>query len=135
MKKRRLLVVEPQSLWRRTLAAVVRDLGVAEVEECLRVDAARQRLWRDDAEALVLSLDDERDAALALLHSLRTDHHAPRARLPVIVLAECCDNELLLRLQSLQVHRLLIKPFRLRQVLAAVAAIWPGLLPEDGLQE
>ena len=65
MKSRRLLFVEPQQFWRRTLAAVVRQLGIAEVEECLRVDAARERLRQQDAEVLVLSLDAERDAALA----------------------------------------------------------------------
>ncbi len=134
MKPRRLLIVEPQQLWRRTLAAVVRELGIAEVEECLRVDAAQERLWRSDAQALVLSLDAERDAALALLERLRADLHRARARLPVIVLVEQCDTELLLRLQALQVHRLLLKPFKLRQVLVAVAAVWPGLLPEEELE-
>ena len=131
MKSRRLLVVEPQQLWRRTLAAVVRELGIAEVEECLRVDAARERLRQQDAEALVLSLDAERDAALALIESLRADARPGRARLPIIVLAEQCDTELLLRLQVLQVHRLLLKPFKLRQVLMAVAAIWPGVVPAE----
>jgi DNA-binding NarL/FixJ family response regulator len=135
MKSRRLLVVEPQQLWRRTLAAVLRQLGIAEVEECLRVDAARERLRQQDAEALVLSLDAERDAALALIESLRADARPGRARLPIIVLAEQCDTELLLRLQALQVHRLLLKPFKLRQVLMAVAAIWPGAVPAEEFAE
>lgn len=135
MKSRRLLVVEPQQLWRRTLAAVVRQLGIAEVEECLRVDAARERLRQQNAEAMVLSLDAERDAALALIESLRADARPGHARLPIIVLAEQCDTELLLRLQALQVHRLLLKPFRLRQVLMAVAAIWPGVVPAEEFAE
>jgi hypothetical protein len=51
------------------------------------------------------------------------------------VLAERCDTDLALRLQALQVHRLLLKPFKLRQVLLAVAAVWPGLVPQAELQE
>ena len=132
---RRLLVVEPQSLWRRTLAAVVRELAIAEVEECLRIEAARTRLMKVEADALVLSLDDQRDAALLLLEDLRNDRRAALCKTPVIVMAAQCDTELLMRLQALQVHRLLLKPFRLRQVLLAVAAIWPGSVPAQDLEE
>ena len=128
---RRLLLVEPQSLWRRTLGAVVRQLGIAEVEECLRVEAARHLLRQQQFDALVLSLD-EGETALLLLEQLRAD--ARQARLPIIVLAERCDAELALRLQALQVHRLLLKPFKLRQVLLAVAAIWPGTVPAEELE-
>ncbi|MFO1250136.1 MAG: hypothetical protein U1E77_03085 [Inhella sp.] len=131
MTPRRLLLVEPQMLWRRTLAAVLRELGIAAVDEFLRVQPAREQLLRLGAEALVISLDGEVDEALALIELLRADSQPARARLPVIVLAERCDTELALRLQALQVHRLLLKPFKLRQVLQSVAAIWPGVVPQE----
>jgi CheY-like chemotaxis protein len=133
---RQLLLVEPNSLWRRTLAAVVRELAIAEVEECLRVEQARQRLQqRGGYDALVLSLDDDPEGALELLERLRDDPRPRLARVPVIVLGERCDNQLAMRLHALQVHRMLIKPFKLRQALLAVAAVWPGLVPEAELQE
>lgn len=121
---RRLLLVEPQFLWRRTIAAVVRELGIGEVEEFLRVEALRDRLRNRDVDALVLSLDDS-DGVLSLLEDLRQIRQNRSRPLPVIVLAECCDTEMALRLRALEVRRLLLKPFKLKQVVESVAELWP----------
>jgi len=119
-----LLLVEPQFLLRRTVAAVARDLRLANPQECTSVDAAARLMAAQAYDALFLSLDEE-DAALALLGRVRAGDTGCDATIPVAVTAAACSTSLALRLKDLDVRRLLLRPFKVKGVLDAIASLRP----------
>lgn len=117
-----LLLVEPQFLLRRTVAAVARDLRLAEPHEATTVDAAARLVAARPFEALFLSLDEE-DLALELMARVRGGETKCAATTPIAVTAGACDTSLALRLKQLEVRRLLLRPFKVKGVLDAIAAL------------
>lgn len=123
-----LLLVEPQSLMRRTVAAVARELGLAEIHEASSVEAAARMMAAQRYDALVIDLDAE-GAAIELMSRLRSGDSQCEKGIPIAVMAGSCDTHMALRLKQLEVRRVLLKPFKVKGVLDSVA----GLLPERAL--
>lgn len=119
-----MLVVEPDGVVRSTVASVVRELELAQVHQAASVPLGTQVLSESAVDALVLSLADT-DAALDLLTRLRAGEFASRADIPVVVLAPACDGPLALRLKQLEVLRLLLTPFKIRDVVQTLEALAP----------
>lgn len=119
-----MLVVEPDGVVRSTVAAVVRELELAQVHQAASVPLGTQVLNESAVDALVLSLADT-DAALDLLTRLRAGEFASRADIPVVVLAPACDGPLALRLRQLEVLRLLLTPFKIRDVVQTLESLAP----------
>ncbi len=117
-----LLLVEPESVLRRTVAGVSRDLGLADVHEATSVEVAQRMLHERSFDALFIALDAS-GAALELLAALRAGQLSCGADTPVAVLAQACDAALALRLKELAVRRLLLKPFKVKGVLETIAAL------------
>lgn len=114
-----LLLVEPDFLLRRTVGGVVRGLALAQVQETARIDHARRLLAEQRFDAILLALDAE-NLALNLLTDLRAGLlHGP-ADTPVAVAATTCDAGLLVQLKALAVRRLLLKPFKGKDMLQTV---------------
>jgi len=124
-----LLLVEPQFLVRRTVAAVARDMRLANPRELTTIDQAQTLLALHAFDALFLSLDEE-DAALELMSRVR--HGATRCdpAVPMAVTAATCDTALALRLKQLEVRRLVLRPFKVKGVLDAIVALRPS--PTEG---
>ena len=119
-----MLVLEPDAVVRSTVASVVRELGLAQVQQASSVPLGTQVLTEAAVDALVLSLADT-DAALELLTRLRAGEFPSRADIPVVVLASACDGPLALRLKQLEVRRLLLTPFKIRDVVQTLEALAP----------
>jgi len=117
-----LLLVEPQFLLRRTVAAVARDLRLAEPSELRVVEAAAQRVAARRYDALFLSLDEE-EAALELMALVRQGRTRCDAGTPIVVTAAACTPDLAMRLKTLEVRRLLLRPFKVKDVLDAIASL------------
>lgn len=126
-----MLVVEPDGVVRSTVAAVVRELEIAQVYQAASIHMATQVLTNTAVDALVLSLADN-DAALDLLVSLRAGVFPSMAGIPVVVMATACEAALALRLKELAVSRLLLRPFRIRDVVQTLEALVPESSPEVG---
>ena len=94
-----MLVLEPDAVVRSTVAAVVRELELAQVQQAASVPLGTQVLTETAVDALVLSLADT-EAALELLTRLRAGEFPSRADIPVVVLAPACDGPLALRLKQ-----------------------------------
>lgn len=109
------LVLEPDFLLRRTVAGVVRELGLARMHEAASVDLARRLLGTERVDALLVALDEEGDA-LRLLIDIRADHLACAAQVPLAVTAVRCDASLAVRLKALDIRRLLLKPYRVKDM-------------------
>jgi CheY-like chemotaxis protein len=120
-----LLLVEPQSLMRRTVASVARELGLAEIHETSSVEAASKLLAANRFDALVIDLDGA-GAALELMSLLRRGGSKCETSIPIVALAEACDAHTVTRLKELEVRRVLLKPFKVKGVLDSVASLWPA---------
>ena len=117
-----LLLVEPQFLLRRTVAAVARDMRLAKPREVTTIEQAESLLALYQFDALFLSLDEE-DAALALMSRVRNGDTKCAADIPIAVTAGACGTPLALRLKELEVRRLLLRPFKVKGVLDAIVAL------------
>ena len=117
-----LLLVEPQFLVRRTVAAVARDMRLADPQESTTVEAAARLVAIQAFDALFLSLDEE-DPAIELMARVRSGDTKCAATMPIAVTAGACSTSLALRLKQLEVRRLLLRPFKVKGVLDAIAAL------------
>ena len=120
-----LLLVEPQFLLRRTVAAVARDMRLADPKELTSIEQAEALVAIQPFDALFLSLDEE-DAALALMGRVRRGGTRCAADIPIAVTTAACGTPLALRLKELDVRRLLLRPFKVKGVLDAIAALRPA---------
>lgn len=118
----RLLIIEPQFVLRRTVSTMAREMGLAEVQEAATTALAGRLLDEQRFDGLLIALDEDGEALL-LLEGLRTGQWPQPTGLPVAAMASACDVELALRLKELDVTRLLLKPFKVRGVLEAIAAL------------
>ena len=117
-----ILVLEPDAVVRSTVASVVRELDLAQVHQAASVPLGTQLLAETAVNALVLSVADT-DAALGLLTRLRAGEFPSKADIPVVVLAPACDGPLALRLKQLEVLRLLLTPFKIRDVVQTLEGL------------
>lgn len=126
----RLLLVEPQFVMRRTVSTMARQMGLADVQEASTPALAEKLLAERRFDALLIAIDDE-GQALELVGRLRAGKSAQPADLPVAATAMSCDVELALRLKQLEVCRLLLKPFKVRNMLEVISALGaPEPLPQ-----
>ena len=120
-----LLLVEPQFLLRRTVAAVARDMRLANPREITTIEQAESLVSLQAFDALFLSLDEE-SAALALMSRVRNGDTKCAPHVPIAVMAAACDTSLALRLKHLEVRRLILRPFKVKGVLDAIVALRPA---------
>ena len=121
------LLVEPDNTVRGTVASVCRDLGIAKVQQGISVASAEQWLKAGRPKGLMLSMSEEA-AALALLGKLRAGEFPCGPHIAVVAMAHSCTAELADRLKALNVRRLLLHPFKLRDVIQTIEQ----LAPEEG---
>ena len=119
-----LLLVEPQFLLRRTVAAVARDMRLANPKEITTIEQAAALVAFQAYDALFLSLDEE-EAALELMSRVRHGDTRCARDIPIAVTAAACGTLLALRLKELEVRRLILRPFKVKGVLDAIAALRP----------
>jgi CheY-like chemotaxis protein len=121
------LLIEPDGLVRGTVASVCRELQLVRLQQAISVAQGEKWMQAHADHGLLLSLA-ERDAALALLTRLRAGELRCEPDIPVAVMVASADAELVVRLKELDVRRLLLQPFRLRDVVHTLEQLWP--MPE-----
>lgn len=118
------LLVEPVNLLRRTVSLTLRSLGTAEITEAANYQTARQFCGGRPFDAAVIALELPQPSVaslgLVLIHQIRLGQCASPSSIPIAVLVDSCDAELLSVLRSCQVSRVLIKPFRVRDVIDTI---------------
>ena len=120
-----ILLIEPDGLVRGTVASVCRELQLVRLQQVTSVAQGEKWLQSNADHGLLLSLA-ERDAALALLTRLRAGELRCEADIPVAVMVHGADADLVTRLKELDVRRLLLQPFRLRDVVHTLEQLWPA---------
>lgn len=128
------LLIEHDSVLRGTVASVCRDMSLLRIVQATSLTQGEQYLVARPVQGLVLSLADG-DAALDLLERLRSGAFVCDAAIPVAVMASACTKEQAVRLKALAVRRLLLQPFRIRDVIQTVEQLWPVAEGEVGVAQ
>lgn len=118
----KLLLIEPDRILRSTVAGVCRGLDLARVHQAASVAIGLQTLQTHAMDALLISAADP-DPALNLLAQLRAGAYFGGADMPVAVMATSADAALVQRLKSFQIRRLLLQPFKIRDVVLTVESL------------
>lgn len=118
------LLVEPQAMLRRTVALTARSLGMAQIHEAASTALARQILRQRPFDGAIIAVDDGGAVHdLGLLDQVRGGDSASSPRMPIAVMADNCTGEQLLQLKERQVARVIVKPFRAKVLLEALASL------------
>lgn len=120
--KGRLLLVEPQFVLRRTVSTMAREMGLADVHEATSPAHAERMLFERRFNAVLIAIDDEGEA-VKLVQKLRTGGSSQAIDLPIAATATRCDVELAMQLKQLDVCRLLLKPFKVRNILEVITVL------------
>lgn len=122
-----LLLVEPQTLLRRTIALTARSAELATMHEAASADSARSLLSQRRFDGAVIAVDLETPQAqggpLGLLELLSEAKGVNDAAVPIAVMVERCDASLLASLRMYGVSRIILKPFRARAVIDTIAEL------------
>lgn len=121
---RKVLLIEPDGLVRGTVASVCRELQLVRVRQCISVAEGEQWLKAGNPDGLLMSLA-EGGVALDFLTRLRAGAFHCDADIPVAVMAREGDAALVARLKELNVRRLLLQPFKLRDVVHTLEQLLP----------
>jgi len=120
-----MLLVEPETLLRRTVSLTARTLGLGEIHEASGGEAAQRLLRTLPFHGAVIAINCQADGDcpydLSLLDQIRAGESASPSSLPVAILAEHATTQLLRELNQRSVDRLILKPFRARALLDAFA--------------
>lgn len=118
-----ILLIEPSSLTGSIIVATARQLNLPAVRQVNSVRMAQQRLTHQDFAGVIVSIDEQEQEAIALLEQVRNDTLAVNANVPVAVTTTQVDASTAVKMKALQVRRVLIKPFKVRDVIATIALL------------
>ncbi|MDO9437919.1 hypothetical protein [Hydrogenophaga sp.] len=119
------LLIEPDGLLRGTVASVCRELQLVRLQQAISIAQGEKWMKSNEDHGLLLSLA-EGALALEFLERLRSGKFRCERHIPVAVMAPSCDAVLAARLKDLDVRRLLLQPFRLRDVVHTLEQLWPA---------
>ncbi|RZT09881.1 hypothetical protein SAMN05216319_1676 [Duganella sp. CF402] len=121
-----MLLVEEQSLLRKTVSLTARSLGLGTVHEAATIQSAERMLRERAFNGAVISIDCGADGDclynLSLLDKVRNGMSASAATIPIAVMVDHATAELMYELRERQVSRVILKPFRAKILLEAFEA-------------
>ncbi|XHS80424.1 hypothetical protein ACFJGW_10725 [Burkholderiaceae bacterium UC74_6] len=117
--RKRMLLVEPHSLFRSTLANVARQLASVDIHETSSLEAARAALETERFDGLMLNVGEDL-GGLDVLQRLREGGTINPRDLPTALLAEGLDPAAVDRVRELHPKRLLLMPFKVRTALEVI---------------
>jgi response regulator RpfG family c-di-GMP phosphodiesterase len=125
-----ILVVEQSAMVGGIIVSTARQLRLSRVKLATNIRAAQQLLEQQVYSGLIVSHNDEAPA-LALLQNLRTGKYKSPAEIPVAVTVTECGADLANMLRTYLVRRILLKPFKVRDVILTIGKLDEGFLPES----
>ncbi|MFS2003217.1 response regulator [Duganella sp. CT11-25] len=124
-----MLLVEEQSLLRKTVSLTARSLGLGTVHEAATVEAAECMLRERSFHGAVISLDcglaSGCEYNLSLLDKVRNGGSASVPTIPIAVMVDRATTDLLRELRERRVSRVILRPFRAKVLLDAFATFAP----------
>ncbi|MYN26785.1 response regulator [Duganella levis] len=120
-----MLLVEEQTLLRKTVSMTARSLGLGTVHEAATVQSAERMLRERAFQGAVISIDCGAQGGchytLELLDKVRNGLSASDASIPIAVMVDQATADLMRELRERQVSRVILKPFRAKILLEAFA--------------
>ena len=117
-----MLLVEEQTLLRKTVSMTARSLGLGMVHEAATVQSAERMLRERAFQGAVISIDCGAQGGchytLELLDKVRNGLSASDASIPIAVMVDQATADLM---REHQVSRIILKPFRAKILLEAFA--------------
>lgn len=113
-----LLLIEPDRMVRSSVSSVCRGMDLAQVHQAATLAIGQQMLQAQRMDALLVSLA-EGEAALSLLARLRESH----PKMQMAVMATSANAAIVQQLKALGIRRLLLQPFKIRDVVLTVEAL------------
>ncbi|RBA23087.1 histidine kinase [Herminiimonas fonticola] len=117
-----ILLVEKNHMVGSVIASTARQLNLATVRKVASISNAQQYLSNETFSGLIATIEDE-IADLQFLYALRNSSFKGAPDMPVVVITPACDEEFAVKLKTLQVSRILIKPFKVRDVISAIELV------------
>lgn len=114
-----ILLVEQSAMVGNIIVSTARQLELPAVHLVTSIRSAQQQLQTHVYAGLIVALDDEAPA-LQLLDDLRTGSFKSFSDTAVAITAAACDVPLAKRLKVLDVRRILLKPFKIRDVISTI---------------
>jgi len=114
--------VDPQSLFRRTVALVARDLDLAYIREASSHDAASRLLDEHPFDGLLLDIEDTL-SGYSLVQRVRTGATRSDQAMPIVLTAASCDASTIAFFKPMAVQRIMLKPFKVKTVLEVISAL------------
>ena len=121
-----LLLVEPDTLIRSTVSGVCKQLSLAQVHQASSVAVAQQMLEGQPMEMMLVSLN-EGEEAFGLLDRLRAGAWETSSSIPIAVTSGHAHEVMVDRIRGFQVRRLLLQPFKIRDVVNTVETLREAL--------
>jgi CheY-like chemotaxis protein len=118
--KGRILLVEPRSLSGGIIVATARQLNLSAVHLVSSVRSAEQKLDQEDFLAVIVSLEEDRDAVLLIEKLRNTQFSVINPLVPIAVITSSINASLALQMKVLDVRRVLLKPFKVRDVITTI---------------
>jgi CheY-like chemotaxis protein len=121
-----ILLVEPETLLRRTVTLTARSIGIGQVHEAASAGAALKMLRERTFDGAVIAVESLGSGAalrydLELVDRVRdaatSSHHA----MPIAIMADQATPTLLRELRDRRISRVILKPFRAKVLLETIA--------------
>jgi CheY-like chemotaxis protein len=122
-----ILLVERNAMVGNIIVSTVRQLGLRPVKLVTNCRSAQHFMEYQAFDGLITSLDDE-DATLLLIQTIRQGSLKSLANISVAITTAQCDAPLAQRIKELGVRRILLKPFKIRDLVATIESM-AGLAP------
>jgi CheY-like chemotaxis protein len=124
------LLVEPETLLRRTVAMTARSLNLGQVHEAADNNLALRMLKTRKFDGIVVAVDcvgngGERRYDLDLIDRLREGEPADARPTPVAIMTAEASAGLLAALRDRRISRVILKPFRAKVLLDTIAGFSP----------
>jgi DNA-binding response OmpR family regulator len=117
-----ILLLEPSSLTASIIVSTARQLNLPTVRQVSSVRTAQQHLMAQGFSGVIVSLD-EANEVVALLEQVRDARFTVDAQVPVAVTTAQVDASTAVKMKALQVRRVLLKPFKVREVIATIGLL------------
>ena len=122
VQRKQVLLVEPHSLFRSTLASIARQLEAVDVYETSSLEVARVILETQQVDCMMLNIGEDM-AGLAVLQALRAGQTLNPRELPTALLAATVHPDAIDRLKALRPQRLMLMPCKVKTALEVIVGL------------
>lgn len=120
-----ILLVERSAMVGSIIVSTARQLGLRPVRLVTNIRSAHHFLANHAFDGVITSLDEE-DEALLMIQMLRGGYFKSEADTPVAITTALCDAPTAKRIKSLDVRRILLKPFKIRDLVTTIEMLTEG---------